>query len=364
MQNTIQKILVIRFRRVGDAILTAALCSSLKKTFPNAEVHYVLNDNIAPLFEGHPAVDKVISFGKKENSNVFRFAAAVWSLMRKNDYQVIIDVRSTVRTLLFALFSLSTPYRIGTRKSYSRWIHNFPVENRKDKSTDVISHLLMLLEPLSSERPIYYDTDFRLYITDEERGEYRQYMQTKGIDFSRPVMLAAVATRLPQKSWSKENLQQLFRWLVKQYPDLQIVFNYSGEQEKQFALQLHQELALDSHCFINIEANSLRELCALAANSQVFFGNEGGARHLVQAMQLPSFAIFPPGIPKAMWLPAQTNANQGISPDDLLSPAEQMTMSYSERFALITAESVIKKLKPMLDVYLFTPSDISVPYTK
>ena len=352
MQKPIKKILVIRFRRVGDAILTAALCSSLKKTFPDAEVHYVLNDNIAPLFEGHPAVDKIISFGKKENSSVFRFVAAVWSLMHKNDYQVIIDVRTTIKTLLFALFSLSTPFRIGTQKPYSRWIHNFPVDNRKDKSTDVISHLLMLLEPLSSKRKICFDTEFRLYITDQERNEYRQYMQDKGIDFSRPVMLAAVATRLPQKSWSKENLQQLIYWLVKKYPDLQIVFNYSGEQEKQFALQLHQELALDSHCFINIEANSLRELCTLAANSHVFFGNEGGARHLAQAMQLPSFAIFPPGIPKAMWLPAQTNTNQGISPDDLLSPAEQMTMSYNERFALITKESVIKKLKPMLDAYL------------
>ena len=42
----IKKILIIRFRQIGDSILAVALCSTLKKSFPDAEIHFVLNKNI------------------------------------------------------------------------------------------------------------------------------------------------------------------------------------------------------------------------------------------------------------------------------------------------------------------------------
>ena len=54
----IKRILIIRFRQIGDSILAVALCSTLKKSFPDAEIHFVLNKNIAPLYEGHPDIDK------------------------------------------------------------------------------------------------------------------------------------------------------------------------------------------------------------------------------------------------------------------------------------------------------------------
>ena len=61
----INKIIVLRFRRVGDAVISTVLCSSLKKTFPKARIDYVLNENIAPLFENHPDIDKIIRFPRR-----------------------------------------------------------------------------------------------------------------------------------------------------------------------------------------------------------------------------------------------------------------------------------------------------------
>ena len=58
---SVKKVLVIRFRRIGDAVLSVVICSSLRKSFPEAEIHYVLNDHIAPLFENHP-MRKIIIF--------------------------------------------------------------------------------------------------------------------------------------------------------------------------------------------------------------------------------------------------------------------------------------------------------------
>ena len=63
----IKHILVIRFRRVGDSVLATALCRSLRQSFPQAQIDYVLNENIASLYENHPDIDRVIPFNDREN---------------------------------------------------------------------------------------------------------------------------------------------------------------------------------------------------------------------------------------------------------------------------------------------------------
>ena len=36
------KILIIRFKQIGDAVLSSVICNTLKKSFPEAEIDYVV----------------------------------------------------------------------------------------------------------------------------------------------------------------------------------------------------------------------------------------------------------------------------------------------------------------------------------
>jgi len=348
--SDIKKILVIRFRRVGDAVLGTSLCTSLRKTFPHAEIHYLLNTPIAPLYEGHPDIDKVISFDAKDDRSFFRYVRRVWSIVRANRYDVIIDMRGTLRTLLFSLLSLATAYRIGTKKSYSFLALNHPVDNRGDKTSNMIEQNLAFLKPLEPIADVKYCREFKLYVTDAEKQAFHGYMENAGIDFSRPIMLAVVSARLQHKIWDKERMKVVLQHIIDTY-NAQIIFNFVNA-EREFAINIHQEMNSHSNIFTHIEANSLRDLCALSANCHFFFGNEGGARHLAQALDVPSFAIFPPKISKARWLPEQGDRFAGISPDDICSKAEQQAMTYEQRFNLITVNAVWDKLNPMLRQHL------------
>lgn len=60
------KILVVRFRQMDDAILTTVVLNSLKKSFPDCSIDFVLNDKICPLFEGHPSINRLIPFTDEE----------------------------------------------------------------------------------------------------------------------------------------------------------------------------------------------------------------------------------------------------------------------------------------------------------
>ncbi len=347
----IKKIIVIRFRRVGDSVLSIPICSSLRKTFPNAQIDYVLNANIASLYDGHPDIDHVITFEDEVNKHFFKYIYRVWKVMRANKYDVIIDTRSTVRTLLFSLFSLLTPYRIGTKKSYNLFFHNYRIDNHSDNSIDMVQHNLMLLKPLEKEADVHYCADFKLYTSEKEKQDFRSYMEVQGIDFSRPVVLAMVTARLAHKVWNKEKMKEVLCKMIYKY-HTQVIFNYVSNEEE-FAVAFHRDMNYDKNIFTNIKANSLRDLCALTANCDFFFGNEGGPRHIAQALNVPSYAIYPPGILKSVWLPIVGDRYLGISPDDCCSDEQQQAgMDYHQRFNLITVDKVWNRLDLMLAKYL------------
>lgn len=343
----VERILIIRFRRVGDATLSIALCSSLRKSFPNAKIHYILNENIASLFENHPDIDKIITFSDEELKNTWRYLRKVRKIVKEGKYDVIIDTRSTVKTMPFSILSAKTKYRIGRRKVYNRFIQNHRVNNVYNGEGDNVQLTLSLLDPLTKDFPIEKDPVFKVYITAEEKEKYRQYMESKGVDFTKQVIVSTVTGRLQHKIWAYEKMKEIVRRTLEKY-DVQIIFNHAGEREKADAEQIYNELGRHDRIFVDVEAKSLRELVALMANSDFFFGNEGGPRHISQALDLPSFAIYSPSIAKGNWLPNHSEKFRGIELKDINPDwATNNKMTSEEKFDLIDVDSVWKRLDEM-----------------
>ena len=193
------KFLVIRFRQMGDAVLATSLCNAIKANFPDAEVHMVLNDAIAPLFEGHPSINRVVRFTNDERHSALVYLAKIWRLMRSERYDVVIDMRSTVNTLPFSLFSLCSPFRIGLKKPYTRFVFNHRVEPC-DPFTSVVDHDVRMLAPLGKVKPLNFDATFSLNVTPAELADYRSYLGAQGVDTSKPILLCGVVSKLAFKN--------------------------------------------------------------------------------------------------------------------------------------------------------------------
>nr|WP_320057200.1 glycosyltransferase family 9 protein [uncultured Bacteroides sp.] len=343
------KILIIRFRRIGDAVVTSSLCTTLKHSIPNAEIHYVLNDNIAPLFYHHPDIDKLITFSEEEKHSFLQYLWKILRLMHREKYDIIIDARSTINTMFFALFSLRTKMRIGIKKTYTTLVFNKSIPETMRNDVDMVQQLLELLDPLSELYNIRKDKKFKLCCTEEELTGARNYLQLSGLDLSKPIILCAVATRLDHKMWPLEKMKIVLEYILEKY-DVQLIFNYAGQKEKALAHKLYDEMNKPSNVFINVEAKSLRELAALTANTNFFFGNEGGPRHIAQAFNVPSFAIYSPTISRKVWLPNCSERFQGIEPRDI-DPivANDPERSFDDKINLITPKEICVRLSKMID---------------
>lgn len=284
--------------------------------FPEARIDLVLDANIAPLFENHPDVDRVIAFTNEEKHRFFHYLAKVRQVVRSTRYDAIIDMRSTIQTLWFSLFSIRTKYRIGRKKSYNWLISNY--RPKISKNIDMVVQDLMLARPLQKIKPIHECRDFSMPVSETEKMAFRSYMERNGVDFNRPVVFCAVATRIPWKVWDKERMKAVLRLIIERY-DACLIFNYGGDEERRYVEMLYNEMDCDSHIAFGVEAKGLPQLKAMLANCDFFFGNEGGPRHLAQALGVPSFAIYPPHISKTVWLPSNGGMHQGIEVADIES---------------------------------------------
>ena len=314
-------ILIIRFRQIGDSVLGLGLITTLRRTFPQAQIHYVLNQGIAPVYEHHPDIDRVITFSREENASLRAYFNKVREVVSRTHYDVIIDMRSTTRTLLFSLFSLGSKYRIGRKKWYATGILNHQIDTYNPRmQASMLERNLWLAEPFEKDTTVQYTDEFRLYVTPEELSAYRQYMQEQGIDFGRPVMLVNVTTKLEHKCYPEQKMVQILEQILQNYPQWQMVFNYAPGQEEENARRIYHLLNCPQQVKIDLQARSLRELMCLCKLSTLYFGNEGGARHIAQAMETPSLALFSPSAQMSKWLPRNDVPAEGLEwlePEDV-----------------------------------------------
>lgn len=341
-------VLILRLRQLGDIVLTTPLLTTLKRTFPEARVDIVLNERLASLLQEHPDVDRIIPFSHEELHNLARYIPKVWRTMRSTRYDVIIDMRSTPNTLLFTLFSLRTPIRSGLDKHfYARLLltHTIPPCGLREQMVD---HNLRFLAPLGHPQPLSIQRRISLYVSDEERCDFHAYMSSQGIDFSRPILLAGVTAKLPDKRWRSDYMTDLLGRLLRQMPTLQIVLNYAPGREADDARAIHAALHNDPRVFLNIEAKGVRQFMAMASLCDAYLGNEGGARHVAHAFGKPTFAICSPRANKSTWLPIDDPRHRSVVPSDVATPEALTAMTYQQRYDLMTPDIVWQQLQTFI----------------
>ena len=345
-----KKILIVRFKQIGDSLLATPICESLRKTYPDARIDYVVYDHIAPLFENHPAIDNVISITKEERKNPLKYIAKVWKVTREK-YDIIIDIMSTPKSELFTLFGRSAEYRIGRWKPKRGYTYTHSIKEPKI-SRDKVDKFLHMLKPLEEAGiDIKYDTTYRVVLADKEKIMMKNRMIDAGVNFDKPIFAFAINSRRPEKMWNPENMKKLITTILEKY-DAQGIFYYSPA-EKEYAKNMHKELGMRSDIFSNITTKSIKELAMLLSNCDMFVGNEGGPRHIAQGVDTPSFAIFSLGAEKKEWLSNANDRHRGIEANDIIGELDvEKIETPKEKYERITPEIVLPIIDDIISKYL------------
>lgn len=339
------KILVVRFKQMGDAILATPVCNTLRKTFPDAEIDFVCYEHVAPIFKEDKNFNTITITNKVKN-NAFRYLWEVYKITRKK-YDIVIDFVSTPKSEWFTLFS-GAKYRIGRYNKKRGFTYTHKIKGETFLKNEVERNF-MLVEPLEKEYNIKYDTNFRLYVTDEEKEKLKKQMIEKGIDFSKPIVALSATAKYEFKVYPMDSMVKTIELILEKNKEIQFIC-FGTPDQKEYIEKFHKKLNYSKNIFTNIETKSVRDLLALLSNCDIYFGNEGGARHMAQGLDIPSFAVFWPESDTKCWIPFGGERHRGIISRDIQE--DYGDLSWEEIFNLITPERLVEEFYITFDKFI------------
>lgn len=295
-----KKILVIQHKMIGDVLISSIICDNLRKKYPNAEIHYLVNDNTIPVLEGNPNIDKLIIFGKKEQNStieLIKFGIA----LRKEKYDLLIDAYSKLQSWIITLLS-GAKTKISYKKIGRNFLYDYNIpfaENPKTYLGLAIERRLSLLEPLNLDfEPI---SEPKLYVSGNEEIAANQLFEKYNVNKERKTIMISILGSDMHKTYPLHYMSEIVDFIGQNY-NVNILFNYFPKQ-LEMAKEIYNNCSEEtkSKIYFEIFGDSLREYIAIMNKCSLIIGNDGGAINMAKALKKGSYIIFSPQIEKKIW---------------------------------------------------------------
>lgn len=313
-----KKILLIRLRKLGDTILATLAADALKDHYPEAEIHYLVEEQYAELFYAHPSIDRVVKI-KKNLSLRETLKFGIW--LKKEDYSFTIDLHSGLRSSFIAF--LSSRKRYGLKTAYS-FLFTKTVLRRLSPLSHHIENQFQVLKLVGiNATPGKYRFPPPEPLNYKIEGEY--------------ALLHPFAS--PLKSLSSEQAYLMAQQLEK--IGLKPVFTGSENERKKI-----DELGIGE----NLAGISLNQMRALAAGAKVFIGVDSGPAHLASTTSVPMVVIFGPHL-SAWYRPWRKEKIAIIEKKLSCRPCSEKKCSLKRNLCILSVapQEVIKKVKEIIN---------------
>lgn len=284
---------------IGDVLTSSILFEALKKKYPQSELHYLINSHTLPVVEHNPFIDHFVFFTPEIEKSKIEFFKLVKSV-RKNKYDVVIDVYSKLSSNIISLFSKAKT-KISYKKKFRTFIysHNITRQKHSNHATGLeIINRLRLLKPLKIDTKSIKP---KVYLTEKEIQASKQLLQQKNIDLTQPLFMISVLGSSANKTYPSNYMAKIIDKIVEETGG-QILFNYIPKQIAEAkTVYSFCETKTQEHIYFEIYGNNLREFLSITKHCTALIGNEGGAVNMAKALNVPSFAIYSPWINKVGW---------------------------------------------------------------
>jgi heptosyltransferase-2 len=289
---TAKKILVMRYRFIGDTVLTVPFLRNLRAAYPEARIDLMLEPFSGQVIEGCPYVDRVIPFELKtihtySKQNERGKAAAYlhyWKLIREERYDAAFVLKRSLSSALL-VWAARVPRRIGFATEHRSFLLTDAVAYRQDQH-----EVLNFLDCLRAIDVPAASTHLELWPRNEDSQAIERRFAEAGWKAGDIKVIIHAAASLPAKQWPLDRFVAVMRTLREKYP---VRFLYTGAKGDS---KLYEEIEKKGPFGgMNLcGAASLRENIAAYGACDLFFGVDSGPMHMAAAAGVPVVALFGP----------------------------------------------------------------------
>jgi heptosyltransferase-2 len=301
-------ILVIRYRFIGDTILTVPFLRNLRAAYPHARIDVLTGPKSGEVLDGCPYIDSQIvydttRFHKYDSgSGKPRSFASYVLQLRRSKYDLVFVLKRSFSSSLLA-FLTGASRRVGyAMKGSGQLLRNWLLTDKVAWREDIheVDSLISVLEAVDIAVPPEKRT-LESWVTAAELAKvYDLGLLASPQASGKKFVLIHAAAAHPDKLYPLASWASLIKRL---HNELDLVPVFSGDKQD---TALYQELAtlsgLQSVALNFAGRLSLRESMALYSLMSLAVCVDSGPAHLCAAAQVPTIAIFGPTDP-VRWQP-------------------------------------------------------------
>jgi ADP-heptose:LPS heptosyltransferase len=297
-----KKILLIRWKSIGDVVFTLPALRCLRSNFPDSHITYLTSPEFLSLVKSFSVADEILTVDRARLKRFYKGGIIellnLFRAIARTRYDIVIDFQSYGETAWVSWLTRA-PQRWGVVSRTSRaWAYTRAVL-RDDKAHPVDTNLRCLAESgVDTSHPEKF-----LELPLENRTAAERLFLEFGLRSDRPTVFIQPFTSTPGKDWPLEKWLALARRLRSL--EIQVVFG-GGPADR-----ARLEPAISDNYPVAAGTDLLTS-CSLAARCDLVIGPDTGLLHMATAAGCRAVLI------KHLWW----NAYPYGHPDWVLTPRE------------------------------------------
>ena len=288
-----KKILVVRYRFIGDTILTLPFLKNLRLAEPNARIDMLIAPKSGEIIEDCPFVDNFIYFDttrKHKYENGKEKKKSFWyyvNLLRKNKYDKTYILKRSLSSAIL-VFLAGIKQRIGFDTEHRGFLLTKKVPYDKEKH-----EFDCFLDVLRADGIKITDNKLENYVNPVSAEKAEQIIQENNLTDKKLVIVHATATN-PGKLWDLENFAKVTEYLINE-KNANVIFigtDFDYYTYKRMVKMIKTPLKTQP---LNLCGKlSLKESLALTKRVNLVIGNDSGNLHMASSVGTPVIGIYGP----------------------------------------------------------------------
>ena len=295
----IKKILVIKFRHIGDVLLTSPAIRALKENFPEADISVIVNSGTEEVLSGLPAISELMVFDRKIKKmpglRKYMKEIAFYKEIRSKGFDMTVDLTGGDRAALVSFIS-GARYRLALDPGAQGFVGKRFLYTHLAKTDNQKHMVLQNLDVIGQFGITTRNTDLDFFIPEEATLSIGRIFKENNISEDDTVVHIHPTSRWMWKCWDDRYMAEVFGWMIDK--GMKIVLTSAPvDKEIETADRILSLIPdeLISKGIVNLcGRTSIKELAAISDAADIFFGVDSAPMHIAAAVHTQVVALFGP----------------------------------------------------------------------
>lgn len=259
--------------RLGNQLMITPLVQEIEQLYPHCKVDLFVRGGLSHiLFENYANIGRIITLPKKPFKQLIEYAG-VWLSLRKFKYDIVINVDGGSSSGRLATRWVRAKYRLyGDAQQTLADIDDY---KHMAKQSVYNFRNLISAESLTNSVPT-----LNIRLSEEELENGKNILDNLVDSSKKTIGIYTFATG--NKCFSREIWAQLYARMVTEY----------GEKYNILEILPIENVSQIDFAAPSYYSKNIREIAAVMANTELYFGADCGMMHLASAAQIPTIGLF------------------------------------------------------------------------